>query len=320
MPPDKLVWHKCDIARAELKSLMVRDDHHALVQFGLWFALLGASGVMVFVTWQSWWAVPALFVYGTIYQSSDARWHECAHRTCFRTRWLNEWIYNLTSFMTIRQGIYWRCSHNRHHSETLFTGRDAEIQVPRPANLYRVVLGFFYIHGGASEIWRTLRHAAGDLSDWDREIIQPDKHAALIGEARVYVCLWLAILGVAIANQSWLPVLLVITPRFYCGWLHQLLALTQHSGLAQNVLDHRLNARTVYINPIFRFLYMNMNYHIEHHMFPTVPYHALPRLHDLIKHQLPRTYESLWDCYKEMAPALIRSSRDDSYFLAREVP
>ena len=320
MNPDEPAWYKCDIARAELKSLMRRDDRHGILQFGVWFALLGASAAVVAVNWPSWWALPALFVYGTIYQSSDARWHECAHRTCFRTRRLNEWLYNLVSFMTIRQGIYWRRSHDRHHSHTILVGRDAEIQVPRPVKLHRVVLDFVYIYGGSVEIWRTLRHAAGRLSDWDREIIRPSERGALIGEARVYVALWLAVIGAAIAVESWLPVLLVVTPRFYGGWLHQLLALTQHAGLAQDVFDHRLNSRTVHINPIFRFLYMNMNYHIEHHMFPTVPFHALPRLHDHIKDQLPRTYGSLWDCYREMVPGLIRSVRDGDYFIAREVP
>ena len=28
--------------------------------------------------------------------------------------------------------------------------------------------------------------------------------------------------------------------------------------------------------PVHRYLYWNMNYHVEHHMFPLVPYHALP--------------------------------------------
>ena len=59
--------------------------------------------------------------------------------------------------------------------------------------------------------------------------------------------------------------------------------LTQHAGLAEDVLDHRLNSRTVYMNPVFRFLYWNMNYHVEHHMFPMVPYHALPALHAEMK-------------------------------------
>ena len=65
-------------------------------------------------------------------------------------------------------------------------------------------------------------------------------------------------------------------PTLYGGWLALSFGLTQHAGLAEDVLDHRLNSRTVYMNPIFRFLYWNMNYHVEHHMFPMVPYHALP--------------------------------------------
>ena len=52
------------------------------------------------------------------------------------------------------------------------------------------------------------------------------------------------------------------------------------------MLDHRLNTRTVKMNVVNRFLYWNMNYHVEHHMFPMVPYHRLPELHEEIKHDL----------------------------------
>jgi Na+-transporting NADH:ubiquinone oxidoreductase subunit F len=63
-----------------------------------------------------------------------------------------------------------------------------------------------------------------------------------------------------------------------------------------------------------------MNYHIEHHMFPMVPFHALPKLHEHVKQDLPRTYNGLLDAYKEMLPALIRQSHDADYFLVRELP
>ena len=79
--------------------------------------------------------------------------------------------------------------------------------------------------------------------------------------------------------------------------------LTQHAGLAENVLDHRLNCRTVYMNPVNRYLYWNMNYHVEHHMFPLVPYHALPRLHAAVKDDCPTPY----------AEPLQRLARDRSY-------
>ena len=46
-----------------------------------------------------------------------------------------------------------------------------------------------------------------------------------------------------------LPAMYVGLPTFYGGWLTIFFGLTQHAGLAEDVLDHRLNTRTVYMNP-----------------------------------------------------------------------
>jgi fatty acid desaturase len=86
------------------------------------------------------------------------------------------------------------------------------------------------------------------------------------------------------------------------------------------VLDHRLNSRTVMMNPVLRFLYWNMNYHVEHHMFPMVPYHALPRLHELIKHDLPAANPSMWHAYREVWPVILRQLRYEDFYLRRELP
>ena len=50
-----------------------------------------------------------------------------------------------------------------------------------------------------------------------------------------------------------------------------LMGLAQHAGLQEDIKDHRLTTRTVYLNPIFSFLYWHMECHGEHHMFPQVP-------------------------------------------------
>ena len=64
--------------------------------------------------------------------------------------------------------------------------------------------------------------------------------------------------------------------------------LLQHGGLAEDVLDSPPELALRADGPGGnRWLYLNMNYHVEHHMFPMVPYHALPRLHALIRHDLP---------------------------------
>jgi fatty acid desaturase len=74
------------------------------------------------------------------------------------------------------------------------------------------------------------------------------------------------------------------------------------------------------MNPIFRFLYWNMNYHVEHHMFPMVPYHALPRLHAAIKADCPPAYRSTVEAYREIIPTLLRQRKDPGYFVKRELP
>ena len=107
---------------------------------------------------------------------------------------------------------------------------------------------------------------------------------------------------------------------FYGAWFHQLCVLTQHAGLAEMVKDHRLNTRTVYMNPVCRFLYVNMNYHIEHHMYPMVPFHALPRLHAMVKDQMPPAYRGFLAAYREILPTLLRQARDPTYYIRRPLP
>ena len=76
--------------------------------------------------------------------------------------------------------------------------------------------------------------------------------------------------------------------------------VTQHGGLAEDVLDHRLNSWTVRMNRLHRYLYWNMNFHIEHHMFPSVPFHALPFLSVWVKADFPPTYPGFRATYREI--------------------
>jgi Na+-transporting NADH:ubiquinone oxidoreductase subunit F len=90
--------------------------------------------------------------------------------------------------------------------------------------------------------------------------------------------------------------------------------------MAENVLDHRLNCRTVHMNFINRYFYWNMNYHVEHHMFPLVPYYHLPKLHELVKPDMPAPYSSVWNAWREIVPTVLRQLADPSYCVKRKLP
>ena len=138
--------------------------------------------------------------------------------------------------------------------------------------------------------------------------------------ARIHIAIYVAVIAWSLIAWSILPLMYIGLPSFYGAWLHIITGLTQHAGLAEDVLDHRLNCRTVYMNPVIRFLYWNMNYHVEHHMFPMVPYHALPALHAEMKDDTPTPYPSILAAYREIIPALIHQVRQPGFYVVRQLP
>jgi fatty acid desaturase len=139
--------------------------------------------------------------------------------------------------------------------------------------------------------------------------------------ARIWLAIHASVIAVALWFGSWLPLMYVgVLPTMYGAWLAVYFGLTQHVGMAEDVLDHRLNSRTVYMNPVFRFIYWNMNYHVEHHIFPMVPYHALPRLHAIMRPDLPKPCASTIEAYGEIIPALLRQLKNPGWTIRRALP
>src|SRR5579862_5739459 len=136
-------WYQCAVPRDKMRELLVRRNGPAIRDTILWFAILIGSGILTWKLWGTWWAILPYAVYAVFYgTSSDSRWHECGHGTAFKTDWMNIAIYELASFMVMRESVLWRWSHNRHHSDTIIVGRDPEIQVPRPPSLLELAKKF----------------------------------------------------------------------------------------------------------------------------------------------------------------------------------
>jgi fatty acid desaturase len=314
-------WYHSDIPRAKMKELMRRSDGPAIRDTLLWFGLLAIAAAGGVYFWGSWASVPFFLMYGVLYGSaSDSRWHECGHGTAFKTRWMNDAVYEIASFMVMRNSVVWRWSHARHHTDTVIVGRDPEIAVMRPPSLAKIALNFV----GLPDVWSGLgalvRQAGGKLSADERNYVPASEQPKAVAVARAHVSIYAATLLAALALRSWLPLMVIGGPRIYGCWHMVMVGLLQHGGLADDVLDHRLNSRTVYMNPLSRFVYWNMNYHVEHHMFPMVPFHALPRLHALIKTDLPPANPSIFDAYREMIPAILKQRRDPTFYVRRKLP
>ena len=324
-------WYHTEVPRKVMKELMARRDGPAIRDTLLWIALhlvLGGLATWLSLAGQVWLSVPVWLAYGVLYGSAcDSRWHECGHGTAFRTGWMNDAVYHVASFQVMRNPVAWRWSHARHHTDTIIVGRDAEIAWQHPIKLGLKALAYV----GVMDVWVYLkgivRNALGRLSpdeadytprsEWPRAIFWARVHLA------VYAATLLASLLIVLSGGGWaalIPVLLIGGPRVYGCWHMVMTGLLQHGGLAEDVTDHRLNTRTFLCNPVSRWIYWNMNYHVEHHMFPMVPYHALPRLHEAIKDDLPPPSPSIAAAYREMWGAVLRQRREPGWYLRRDLP
>jgi fatty acid desaturase len=309
------VWYAPQLEHSVLRGFMRRTDLHGLARFSAWIVLCGLSGWLVVVTLHSWWLVPAMFLHGCALSFSYAASHECAHGTAFRTRWLNEAVFWLTSLVFIEEPLYRRYSHAGHHTYTWFRALDPQkpYGIPMTLSQYlRLTLGLSFYFDAARQL---ARHSTGRFSAAELAFLPATEVRRVMIDSRLMAASYLALLVWGIAFRSPWPFVLYFIPRLLGGWIINLYINTQHMCMDEDRYDHRRTTRSIRCGALGRLLYWNMNYHIEHHLYPTVPFHALPALSRRVGGQLPRASSSVLATNSEILRAIARQRIEPGFHL-----
>lgn len=209
--------------------------------------------------------------------------HECTHRTPFATPALNDIVGRACGFLLLLPFEWFRYFHLAHHRWTNLTGKDPELEGAKPETgrqwLWHVS-GLPY-WGGMAKVTIALALGRGEaayLPGTALPRIRAESRSLLAGYALVAASLLLSPL------LFWLWILPVILGQPFL----RLYLLAEH-GDCPRVANMLENTRTTFTTALVRFLAWNMPYHVEHHSYPAVPFHCLPRLHGLIKDHLKVT-------------------------------
>lgn len=208
--------------------------------------------------------------------------HESIHRTAFATRRLNDaaaWIAALAVALPPR---WFRQFHMDHHRFTQDPARDPELSEDKPAGW-----AGFLLHVSGLPVWRShaatvVRNALGRCSD---VFVPPQDRAAIAGEARMMVAVYVAVATISLWSGSALAFWVWIGPALLGQPALRLYLLAEHGGCSRE-RDMFANTRTILTTAPVRWLAWNMPYHAEHHAFPSVPFHRLPDLHRLARPHL----------------------------------
>ncbi|MEB3172596.1 MAG: fatty acid desaturase [Cyanobacteriota bacterium] len=218
----------------------------------------------------------SLWISGVCLACCFAGLHECSHRTAFRSRRLNDgaaWLLGLLSFYN---ATFYRRYHQWHHRFTHQPGRDPELDDPVPTTVGAYLLEISGLTWWSGKVRGYARLLWGDLS------AVPYLSPELIPQVRRSVRLQFGVYGALLvlsliqANGfllwSWLVPLAVGQPVL------RLLLLAEHTGCAYSG-DALANTRTTLTLAPVRWLMWNMPFHAEHHLYPSLPFHALPAAH-----------------------------------------
>src|SRR5262250_1221622 len=166
---------------------MVRSNGPALLRAVCHFGTLAATGSLLWKLRFTWWALPLLVAHGYALAFLFCAFHETAHRTAFRTRWLNLVLGTLAGFLTFWPYRNYRVFHWEHHRHTQDPERDPELFFPKPASLSAYLFVLTGIPNCLRRVGDILRLAAGRA---DRPWMAPAERRPLILEARIYLALY----------------------------------------------------------------------------------------------------------------------------------
>jgi fatty acid desaturase len=235
--------------------------------------------------------------------------HDGAHRRLFKSAKWNDYICQFLCAAPLFFSMYsYQKLHLKHHREPL---------APDDPDLS--LIGGYPISKG-SFLRKIARDAFGiSYFKFIRYFIYKKKADASVpasGDGRIpfFIVLsamffmnfliWLALYSV---DFGWYYLFLWVLPAFTAlQVLLRIRGIAEHAGYTANP-DQSRNARTV-INPVQTFIFAphNVNYHVEHHIYPAVPFHNLPKLHRLMMNKNMVPAENIFRGYRQVLSELVK--------------
>ena len=210
--------------------------------------------------------------------------HEYFHSTAFSSGRLNKILFRFFSCATWNNWGWFEVSHLLHHKYTLHLS-DPEKPAKHSMTLTRIL---FLISIDFPVMFKRLRilfsNCLGTVptnSIAIKQIIDTKPNLAKrvrLGALSVFAYQFSVFLFLTAISFE-LAVIVFFAP-FTFTFINKIVEIVQHVSMTEHSFDFRDNSRTVRFNRFLEFLYANMNFHAEHHMYPGTPYYNLPALHN----------------------------------------
>jgi fatty acid desaturase len=271
----------------QLKELSARSNMPGLIRSISHYGAIELIGILI---WQITGrygvlpAVPLMFVQGYLVAFLFMAVHEAAHKTVFRSRHLNLVLGHLSSLTIMLPYEGYALFHWDHHRFTQDPQRDPELVTATiPSSDTRLAIAYTGIVQLTNRIVLLFRRAftGQAVAPW----IPDNKRAIVVLEARAYVLVYLLLLIASVALSSAVLLWSWLIPLFLGQLFLRPYLYAEHTG-CEHTRSAYENTRTTYTGEVVKWFAWNMPFHVEHHAYPSVPFHALPKLNGIVAGRL----------------------------------
>ena len=278
-----------------LQALARKSDAVSLLWLTGHLGLIGGLGLLVVLARPTPWMWPAMVTLGVALMAMFAPLHETTHRTVFRSVFANKLLGWFAGLLLVLPPEWFRLFHMAHHRHTQDPEHDPELADGRPQGRAQYLWRLTGLPYWIAEIRLLLALAGGRAN---AALVPPQRRRAVIVEARCYLLAYAALATGSLAlHTDWL-LWLYLVPALLGQPVLRAFLMAEHGGLPL-VADRTASTRTTLCGRAVRLLFWNANYHAEHHVAAGVPFHALPRLHRLLRGEL-----------RALAPSYAAAHRD----------
>jgi fatty acid desaturase len=275
------------ISTAELRDLSRRRPPRATLAIARQWAVMGFAAAGA-VWWGRWYGyIPAVVVIATRQHALAVLMHDGAHGSLYARRAVNDLVSDLfLAFPLFISTTLYRRHHLEHH-RYLNSERDPDLD---PAALGRTPRQWAWLFAGDVTGLNLLK-TVDSLDQFSLlPVLRGNRAVArAMGRPRLILFLaYLAALAVILSvTGAWLDYLLLwILPSLTAlSMILRVRAVAEHVGCAPD--DGVGGTRTVLAGPLERMLFApcGINYHLAHHLYPSIPFCNLSMLHrQLMKH------------------------------------
>jgi fatty acid desaturase len=211
--------------------------------------------------------------------------HEAVHGILFRNRQLNRWVGFLCGLPAFLSVTAYRVGHLPHHRHER-TERDPD-ELENFSKDPRILAVLFCLTFLAGELFGFYR--VGPANAWHGRRENRQKILLEYGLIAAAFAAAFATVPIHIMLHVW------VFPALVARQLTNVRTLAEHTLTDPG---ERITAtRTVLSNWFVSFFMCNLNYHIEHHLYPAVPWYNLRKLHALLNHDLRRRGAQIYASY-----------------------